>query len=432
LPFLGLASFPLLPIRNIKLFQPEEKWVVINPIAVSLLLAVVFILLPVRPSSADPLFGPDSYARETGAPNVYEESFVNCEPAAKYHITLQNGDSNGDRRVSSASVALNGNVVIVEDELNQNVEIIEKEIAVESENDLNITVAGTPLGYITVSVECVENCFQVFIDSPLPGATVDQDRILVHGTVLSGDNEVGVLVNTQTGFVSGPPYTFAAPDVPLSQGPNTLTAVATNHCGMQATAVADLMVGEPLEPTVLLMQIPSSGVAPLEVNFKALAIPPNPVSGYEWNFNADTDSETTNLYLVPGLYFPSVTVHDSEGLAYSTTGVVHVMDTDQLDIRLKEKWNGMREALIQGDDEGALEYFTGGSKDRYRKIFEALGDGISEIGQNLEDVVLVAFQGSTAKYRIQREELVEGQPKLLTYWVYFIQDTDGIWRIKQF
>ncbi len=398
-----------------------------------LVVIIYLFLLPVSHLWAGSfLLSPKTYTRTTGQPNSYTEAFSNCEPQAQYHLVILNGNSDGSQRLSSATLLLNGQEMLKPSELNQNVGQVEKPVPVQADNTLEVRLASGPGGQLTVSIECVANCLEVQINSPVSGAVLNQDRLLVTGTVQSSSEEVGVFVNTTSGQAFGPPFTFAVSDVHLSLGLNTLTATATNSCGMQATATTQVDVQSLQEPLVILSASPPGGVVPLTVQLSALAIPPNPVASYRWNFTTRTEPELSATYDTPGLYLPQVTVTDTKGLTYTAIAVVYVLDPARLNTLLQSKWGKMQEALGRSDMEQALNYFTRGSRERYGKIFGAIQDKLAEQAAALQDIVLVAFSGNTAKYRIQRDVMINGQPRTLTYWVYFIQDADGIWRIKQF
>jgi hypothetical protein len=378
------------------------------------------------------LFGPNTYNRTTGKPNIYTDTFSNCETQSLYKLVIKNGEADGSKRLSSASILLNGVEVLRPHDLNRKVRLVERPVTVQSENTLELRLASRPGGQLTVSIECITNCFEVTIDAPIFNANLNQSTVLVTGTVYSRSEEVGVVVNATSGQVFGLPSQFAVPEVPLNLGLNTLTATATNSCGMQAKNSIQVNVESLTESPVILWTVPSGGVAPVTVRFRALAIPPNPVDSYSWNFTTETASEVSHTYDTPGLYFPQVTITDTKGLTYTATAVVNVLDSTRLNTLLQKKWTKMRDGLGQGNVEQALKYFTRGSQDRYRQIFEAIQDKLGEEAAGLQDIVLVAFRGTTAKYRIQRTMTINGQPTILTYWVYFVQDTDGIWRIKQF
>ena len=101
------------------------------------------------------------------------------------------------------------------------------------------------------------------ISDPTAGATILADRVTVRGTI-AGPANVGVSVNGVTAVVSGD--VFAAADVPLTTGQNIATATAAVPAGdVVATSIVVSSDGGP--PTVELQASPTTGLAPLTVNF---------------------------------------------------------------------------------------------------------------------------------------------------------------------
>jgi hypothetical protein len=395
-------------------------------------LSIIAILISLALQSihsawANPLFE-QKYIRSTGSPDIYSGTFSNCEPEARYKLVVINGDDTGDQRLSSATVWLNGTIVISPDDLNQQIDKVERIITLDRVNTLEVNLISGPEGYLDISIECIEKCLEIEIGNVIQS----QGHAIVRGMVLSSSDEVGVVVNTSPGQVSVSPFNFAVPEVPIGLGLNTLTATATNHCGIQATVSMQLEVNNITKPVVILTAVPDSGIAPLAVHLRALAVPRDPVVSYQWDFTEETGPEISITYDTPGLYFPRVTVTDTEGSTYDATVVLNVQDRVWLENLHQGKWASMREALDEGNVEEALSYFTRGSQDKYRQIFEAIEDKLSEEAAGLQDIVPVSFRGTTAKYRIQRTENVNGEDMTLTFWVYFVQDADGIWRIRQF
>jgi hypothetical protein len=376
---------------------------------------------------ANPLFD-QMYIRSAGAPDIYTGTFSNCEPEARYRLVVINGDNTGDQRLSSATVWLNGTIVLSPDDLNQQIDKVEKTIALNRDNTLKVVLASALEGYLKVSIECVEKCLNVEISETI----IYQNSVIVKGAVKSSSKEVGVVVNAVPGQVSGPSLNFAVAGVPLGLGLNTLTATATNSCGMQTASLTEQEIQSLTDSVLILLAEPDSGIAPLTVHLKALAALPKPAANYQWNFTTETGPEASVTYELPGLYFPRVTVTDTEGSTYEAMVVLNVQDRAWLENLHLGKWISMREALDEGNVETVLSYFTYGSRDKYRQIFEAIKDKLSEESAGLQDIVPVSFRGTTAKYRIQRIQNVNGEDMTLTYWVYFVQDADGIWRIRQF
>ena len=394
----------------------------------SVITILIFLVLQsIHSAWANPLFD-QKYIRSAGAPDIYIDTFSNCETEARYKLVIINGDDTGDQRLSSATVWLNGTKVLSPNDFNQQIDKAEKMITLDRDNTLEVILASAPEGYLNILIECVEKCLNVEISETI----IYQNSVIVKGEVKSSSEEVGVVVNTVPGQVSGPSLNFAVAGVPLGLGLNTLTATATNHCGMQTTSLTELEVQSITESVVILLAEPDSGIAPLTVHLKALAALPKPAVNYQWNFTTETGPEASVTYDMPGLYFPRVTVTDTEGSTYDATIVLNVQDRAWLENLHQDKWAGMREALDEGDVEKTLSYFTRGSRDRYRQIFEAIENKLSEEAAGLQDIVPVTFRGTTAKYRIQRTVMLNSQEITLTYWVYFVQDADGIWRIRQF
>jgi PKD repeat protein len=247
-------------------------------------------------------------------------------------------------------------------------------------------------------------------------------------------------LNTLRLFPASHRHRFAADHVPLVPGENLITATATD-IEANTLSAATVVISDGVESPLRLLANPESGVAPMEVKFSVLTTLARPITGValDADGNGVADFSSTALpesilftYTQPGLYYATILLTDDQGLTYSDTITVNVLSLTELDAQLKIKWEGMRNALRQGDVEKTLTYFTYGSQEKYRKIFNAIGANLTEEAQNLPDVALVTFYGAIGKYRIQRTIAINGLSQTLTYWVYFIQDTDGIWRIKQF
>jgi hypothetical protein len=112
--------------------------------------------------------------------------------------------------------------------------------------------------------------------------------------------------------------------------------------------------------------------------------------------------------------------------------MVDVLDRYELDILLKEKWDGMKNALSGQDIEGGLNYFLDRSKPRYQEGFNIIKDKLPQIINDMQDIELIYAKEGIAKYRINRDHVIGGTPATITYYVYFMVDQNGIWKIDQF
>ena len=129
---------------------------------------------------------------------------------------------------------------------------------------------------------------------------------------------------------------------------------------------------------------------------------------------------------------PKVTVTDSVGGTYTETTVVNIITRDELDVMLKAKWNGMKGRLALYDIEGALDYFSYGSKEEYRQIFNLLPQDLPSLVSNMQGIELVYSRGDAAKYRIRREQVINGVLQTITYYIYMSRDENGIWKIASY
>jgi hypothetical protein len=108
------------------------------------------------------------------------------------------------------------------------------------------------------------------------------------------------------------------------------------------------------------------------------------------------------------------------------------MDQATLDGILRAKWNAMKSALIAGDNQKALGCFHSGTKSNYDEIFSALGTTLPGIASAMGEISPVYHRDRISKYRIRREEVVQGQTYNITYYIYFVKDSNGLWQIESF
>ncbi len=268
----------------------------------------------------------------------------------------------------------------------------------------------------------------VQITTPAGDAPLTPGPLLVRGTVKAGGAEVGVVVNGVLAAVQG--TTFAAL-VAVSPETTTLTAHATTAAGATATHSVAITVAPTLEPAMALLPSPQSGVAPLIVAFSLLGgpVPTQVELDVEGNgivdFTGPSLEGHTFTYPQPGLYVPRVILTDARGTRLSASTVVQVLDPTILEGLLQAKWQGMRDALRRGDTEGVLQTVAVGIRTRYRPALETLRGDLPALAATLGDLQVISFQDGLAEAATVRLE--DGQRRV--YFIYFVPDDDGIWRI---
>lgn len=65
-------------------------------------------------------------------------------------------------------------------------------------------------------------------------------------------------------------------------------------------------------------------------------------------------------------------------------------------------------------------------------MFQLLANGLPNIATSMQEIQLIYLRGDIAKYRIRREQNIKGTPQTITYYIYFVRDENGIWKIESF
>jgi len=278
--------------------------------------------------------------------------------------------------------------------------------------------------------------FAVRIDSPLDNTTSHEYSVMVKGTIIGRDGaEVGVAVNGVLAEVNG--SSFALAETPLSEGQNTITAVATDANGMSATDSITLNVVDPVASPVSISAAPSSGPAPLDVTFTVESNVPDAVVyqlDYEGDGTVDSSAATfdgmtsflTHTYTTNGLYYPKIKVTDNSDEVFEKSTVVNVHDYPDL----MGIWNAMRAALAAGDVNKAATYMSLATRENSRTLYNTLATAevIGQFASGLSDMQVISVTPYTAEGDLR---IIENGTEF-SYFVLFVKDDDGIWRIHSF
>lgn len=226
-----------------------------------------------------PVFGPQTYVRTTGAPNVYTTTFA--APAwvvSPYNLHIVNGDASGNNRISSATITLNGVQIAQPSDFNQNVATIDRSVTLQSTNTLQVTLASKPGSYLTINVFGTNGDHtppQIKIVTPAPSSFINVATPSLEVTYSDpvGPGEVAASgVNTLSfkavldGIDRTNLYTVRTTDasaiVPsnlaLSAGPHSLVISLQDNAGNQATATSQFTVN--LSPPTIQIVQPVMGV----------------------------------------------------------------------------------------------------------------------------------------------------------------------------
>ena len=95
-------------------------------------------------------------------------------------------------------------------------------------------------------------------------------------------------------------------------------------------------------------------------------------------------------------------------------------------------WDDLKSALLAGDAEKGASLFCVEEREKYLEIYKGLKDKLPEIGAEMRGIEFLEFLGDGAKYRTKRKETLKGKEYDISYYVYFVIDPDGEWRIYRF
>jgi hypothetical protein len=298
---------------------------------------------------------------------------------------------------------------------------------VTSRNSAGLSSSSADGTFITLGI------ITVTITSPLDNQNVSGLHVIVRGTVTNvKGNETGITVNGIMATVYG--TQFVANQVPLAEGPQTVTVTATDTEGTTATASV-LVTAESTENSIQLTATPESGTAPLEATLRINA----PFTVENSSFFVDGPgavewlSTGTDEYKVTmtaeGVYLFTARVTGTDETYYEDTVAVTVLNETQLDNLLRAKWEEMKTALVSGDIDKAMEYYHEDTKQGYRDALTVLGSQLLvSIFTTPEQLILIEVRDRYAKYEYVSEE----EDVTYSYPLVFLKDPDGIWRILQY
>ncbi|WP_155319544.1 hypothetical protein [Desulfosarcina alkanivorans] len=298
-----------------------------------------------------------------------------------------------------------------------------------------ITAIGTG-GTVSQSATVrVDSPISINIVSPADGASIDRPDVMVRGTFANtGGSETGITVNGVLAMVYG--NEFVVNNVPLEPGTNTIIATAMDINGHSQSADVSVSAAVPEHYIELHANI-TSGSAPLDfslhirgtfsiqdaiITYTGIA----PVELME----VEPDEFQVSMIDEGIAWYTAKVVH--EGVTYTDTIAVMVVDKEEIDSLLQQKWTDMKTALFARNIEKAIDYFDDNKKNLYEEIYTALGDHLPQIAGDMQAISMISIDDKTAKFRIRRIETHNTGTYEITHYIYFIVDDNGIWKIYRF
>ena len=295
-------------------------------------------------------------------------------------------------------------------------------------DDRNGVTTSAPLTLV------VGGSLDVSMASGLDGATVQDDNVLIRGTVSAPPNAAmtvnGVVAHIDDGG------RFQVNDVKLDPGTNAITAVVTTQDGQTSSQTISLTSSG--RGPFVVRAAPTEGLDSLTVVFTVEN--PDDVSFARMTFDLD-DNGGADISVTPGQFsdrtltvsatYPVgswiavITAYDDqERVMYSTKKSIVVSSPAVLQAKLKGIYDVMLTRLKAGNVQSAVTAFTGSARDRYSAVLAELQPDLSTIVEQLGTLVEFTFAIDVAELKVVRTT-PDGPRQFL---LYMLRAEDGIWR----
>ncbi|MCC6964953.1 MAG: hypothetical protein IT391_01545, partial [Nitrospira sp.] len=298
----------------------RRSWVAV------VILCLAFVLVNQEVVQAQTvLFGPKTYTRTAGPPNQFTDTFtLPAGATAPYTLHVVNGNANGTNRISSATVQLNGTQILGPSDFGQNVAVLDRTVALQASNQLEVRLTSAPGSFITISVLDTSAGSQPTALTPSPfnlnaGATGTLTATLAPAPTAAGTLAVSSANAAVATVLTSIPFTAGQTGVPV-----TVTAVASGSTTVTVTlnggSAASQVTVTPPAPTIAGFT-PTSGLVGDTVTVTGT----NFVNVQTLSFNGvaaifTTNNATTLTALMPsGATTGPITVTTAAGTATSAT-----------------------------------------------------------------------------------------------------------------
>jgi hypothetical protein len=128
-----------------------------------------------------------------------------------------------------------------------------------------------------------------------------------------------------------------------------------------------------------------------------------------------------------GVFSATVLFTDGAGATFSHRLVIDSRDAAQMDQMFRAIWNGMNNALVAGDKEGAMRYLSDTARRKFGPVFDVLMPFMPGIVSSYSPLARASITAGIGEYAVTR---MEGGAKRL-FLIYFLQDVNGVWRIDE-
>jgi len=225
--------------------------------SVLVLFHVLTVSFPSPVWAADFFVFQKTYVRESVAPNIFDDTFSVLNPQTTWTLRAVNGNLEDDtiEKVSSSTLAINGEELLQPNQFNQNTNLIESPITqLDLNNTVDATLKSKPGGQLTVSV-VGEDAMAPTVQwlSPLGNSIFNTTNVFaqLHLTDDIAGLDPSALITTLDGVDITPEFLpFTEPTLTadeqanllLIEGVHTLTAQVSDLAGLSSSAVSSFTV----------------------------------------------------------------------------------------------------------------------------------------------------------------------------------------------
>ncbi|MFH2047596.1 MAG: hypothetical protein ABIK92_20905 [Pseudomonadota bacterium] len=274
---------------------------------------------------------------------------------------------------------------------------------------------------------------KITITAPVDGSTINGSEVMVKGYITNvTDNETGVNVNGIVAALNN--NEFSVNHVPLTEGENTITVTAVDTSG--ATVTKSITVNAVSTENYISISVnPESAAAPMDVflRINGTFTIANPVITFDGPGTVEqlqSDDPDEHVYSInsEGIYYFTAQAVGPDGITYRDTIAITAVPLADIDNLLRAKWAVFINAMQQKDTETALNMMLSYSRDKYQIMFDLLKDQLPDIVATYVGIELESVQEGRAWYELTTME----DGSLSAYRLGFIQDTNGLWYIREF
>lgn len=272
------------------------------------------------------------------------------------------------------------------------------------------------------------------VSSPINGSEINDDYVIVRGTLEAPVNS-GVTVNGVIAEISGNPFgSEFAVRVPIEMGVNELEVNLTTVSDKQVSQA--LTVNRTGSIPYKFYVSERNGIDRIENQLTIVNTGADTIIQVDVDFEGDGsidqvlvdnfEERIPHIYDYEGIYFPQVTVTDSNGFQYTIDRIVNVVSSSRIDQLLQEQWVSLNDALIQGNHKLATGFMIDHEKEAYGEIFYLLLPRFSAIIQSHLNFQPINVYSNYASYLLNRD--INGVNR--AFFVTYQRDLNGVWRLS--